>query len=228
MSIVKDFAEIYLKEITYEKTRINPTRTYIVFLFSACSASNPENAVKSYLSAYKNFNQEKMDKFLLETGDRAEGTTNDDDKDDEYYKPFEEYIASNASKLSYDIIKSEVDGAKAVVTVDFKYVDGSDLFEAVMDAYMQKMFDFMASSAELPDGAIAAMLSDLMKEEMKKTPEVFEEATLQIECVRKDRTWYIEELSDEVANVLSSGLSAAMEDIGNNLEALDIDSDTAE
>lgn len=202
----------------------------MILSFSACGTAKPEDTVKSYLSAAKKFDTEEMTKYVLETNSATDETTTvadedeDEGEDDAFLDFFEAYMKDNASKLTYKTSNSEVDGENAVVTVEIKYVDGSALIKAVMGVYMQQMFASAFSNEKTSDEKTNAMMSEIMKEEMNKTAETFKEVALKINCVLKNKTWYIEEVSDELSNVLSSGFFNTMTEIGDGFSGFESDS----
>lgn len=90
-----------------------------------------------------------------------------------------------------------------------------------MGEYMQLVFTSAFSDEEMTDAEMDAAMFTIMKDEMSKTTETFKDAALQINCVLQDKVWYIEDVSDEMADVLSSGLFGTMEDIGDSFSGFD-------
>lgn len=182
--------------------------------FSACRVAKPEDTIDSYLAAYKVFDTEKMDSYVLVPDNATDETMAEDD--DAYINFFVDYIKENANKMTYRITNSEMSGSNAVVTVEFKYVDGSPLMRSVMGVFMQRMFAEAFSGKESSDEDVEGMLTELLHQEIGKTIEIYKEVTLQIDCVLQDKTWHIATESDALQDVLTSGVFFTMQDMGES------------
>src|SRR5699024_2501075 len=122
---------------------------------------------------------------------------------------FLDYIKSNAKKITYEIKESKIDGDNATVAVDFKYVNGGPLLKATFGEYMKEAFASAFTGKELTDEENSEIFISAMEAQSEKMEETFTEKTLNIECVKIEDNWYIDDPSDELLDVIMSGILSA-------------------
>ena len=194
-----------------------------IALLAGCSGAKPESTVEAFFAAGQKFDPEAMAATILSTNEQEVAETEElllDDTNDYLV----EYFKANAEKMTYEVTKSEVDGDKAVVTVNAKYVDGAPMMKATVGSVFTKMFPLAFSGTELTEEETNQMFVDTMKEQAEIVPETFTETTLKIDLVKEDNEWYITEVTDEMMDVVMSGfmsLSTELDSAFGESESMD-------
>ncbi len=127
-----------------------------------------------------------------------------------------DYLKTNAGKMTYKVTGSEIDGDKAVVTVDCKYVNGGPLLKATIGEAFSKMMGLAFSGIEMTEEENNQIFMSIMKEQAKLIGETFKEATIKINCIKEQDTWYIAETNDELLDVVMSGFMTAGKEIADS------------
>jgi len=190
----------------------------MVMLFSlvGCGPAKPEDTVEKYLTAAQKFDVEAMATNIAPSNTEDIDETTDITKEqeqDDYTKYFLDYLKTNAGKMTYKITGSEVNGDKAVVTVDCKYVDGGSLLKATIGEAFSKMLGLAFTDIEMTDEETSQMFVSIMKEQSKKIGETFSETTVKVDCVKMEGQWYIAEINDELHDVVMSGFVSAGKEV---------------
>lgn len=192
-------------------------------LLAGCSGTKPESTVEAFFTAGQKLDAEAMTATILSTNEEEVKETEELLLDDsnEYLV---EYFKTNAEKMTYEVTGSEVDGDKAVVTMNAKYVDGAPLIKATISSAFMKMLPLAFSGTEMTEEETNQMFADTMKEQAEIVSETFKEATLKIDLVKQDNEWYITEITDEMMDVVMSGfmsLSTELEGAFEETEPVD-------
>lgn len=176
-------------------------------LFACGSKPKPEASVVQFLSAAQKLDIQAMSATIDPSSTDALNKTKDliTEEEDDYSKFFLEYLKSNASKLTYSISGSEVNGDKAVVTVNAKYVNGAPLMKATFGEVLMKVMGMAFAGIEPTEDETNQMFTTVMEEQSKIIGETFKESTIKVDCVNKDGKWYICQISDELLDVVMSG-----------------------
>ena len=202
-------------------------RKYLCCLFSvllmiglvACqSAPKPEDTVKGYFEAGKNFDTAKMSSFVnpknVSSGSSSSGTSSDSGEA-ELEKYCMDYLKGNAKKITYRIKGSDVKDSTATITVDCKYVDGSPILRDAVSDYMVKAFGEAFSGTQSSSNS-SKEIAQIMTDKMKTTKETFTTKTIKINCVKIDKKWYIDKINDDLSDVFLSGFVSAGKEISKS------------
>lgn len=181
-----------------------------------CSKVKPEEVVSTYFDAYQKQDVETMDTVVIASSTQETVETNEAEDDTEYVEYFEDYLKTNAEKMTYKVIDSEVDEDKAVVTVDCRYVNGGPLLKATISEVFQKMIGMAFAGIEMSEEETNQMFLSTMKEQSKTIGETYKETTIKIDCVKQDGKWFIAEVSDEMSDILTSGFTS----VGKELDSI--------
>lgn len=206
------------------KTKISIISILICLLIAitGCSGGDkPDKTVSEFIEGMKKFDLELMaSKINPEDRKDVDEMTNLSEEGDLMEKYFLDYIKSNAKKINYKINDSKIDGDKAVVSVDFKYVDGGPLFRATFAEYMKEMFAlaFTDMNREITQEEYNEAFVSAMEEQSKVIEESFTEKTLEINCIKVDDKWYINEPSDEILDVAMSNLISVGEELNESFD----------
>lgn len=204
----------------------------VLILTIGCSAGEkPDKVVSEFVEGMKEFDFEKMSSKINpdNVGDIDEILGIYDNEEGSLENHFMEYIKENARKITYTINESKIDGKDAEVNVSFKYVDGGPLFKSTFREYMKELFVVVFShiNEEVSDEQYTDVFIKAMEEQKELIEESFVEKNLDIECIKIQDNWYIDELDDDILDVLMSNMISAMEEIGeeDSFEELDEDED---
>lgn len=187
-----------------------------------CSAQDkPEDTVAEYIEGMKAFDIELM-ASKVNPEERGDLEDFSDLKDDEesLEKFFLDYIEENAKKITYSINDSTIDADKALVNVDFKYVDGGPLFKATFGEYMANMFElaFTDTEKEITEEEYSAAFMTAMENQSQVIEETFTEKNLDINCIKIDDKWYIDEISDELLDVAMTNMISVGGELNQSFE----------
>jgi len=192
-------------------------------LLAGCSGAKPESTVEEFFTAGQQLDTEAMAATILSSNEEEVTETEEliTDDSNEYLV---EYFKANAEKMTYEVTGSEVDGDKAVVTINAKYVDGAPLIKATISSAFMKMLPLAFSGTEMTEEETNQMFADTMKEQAEIVSETFKESILKIDLVKQDNEWYITEITDEMMDVVMSGfmsLSTELEGAFEETEPVD-------
>jgi hypothetical protein len=177
--------------------------------------SKPETAVDKFFNAVKTYDSEAMTNTLAPSATDGLGSASEylEVTSDPVAAPFLDYLKGNAAKITYDITETKIDGDKATVTVKCKYVDGSQLFGKIIEELFTELLTAAFSGQELTEEQMTQIGVDLLNKNLTTTTETFTEKTIDIDCVNVDGTWFVNTVSDEMADVVSSNLFTATKDL---------------
>lgn len=190
----------------------------VVIFLVGCSAGKPESTVSTFIDAGKKFDLVKMAETVnpsnaSDKGKIADLTNEGKDSENQYQKYFLDYFKENAAKITYKIKGSKIEGEKASVTVDFKYVNGGPLLKGTIGEVFTKAISIAFSGVEMNDEEMGQMFVSAMNNQKQSIKESFVEKTIDIKLVQVDKKWYIDEPSDELLDVFTSNFIS----VGNEL-----------
>lgn len=194
----------------------------ILIVISGCSASEkPESIVSEFIGGMKGFDLELMASKInpADSNGKEDISNLFEDDEDQFQRYFLDYLKSNAKKIDYKIKETKINEDKAVVSVDFKYVDGGQLFKATFAEYIEEVFSVAFSDDEMTDEENSELFLTVMKEQSELIEESFVEKMIDIECIKVDKQWYIDKPSEELLDVVMSNILSVgqeLEDVFNS------------
>lgn len=192
----------------------------LILIVSGCSPAKPENTVKDFMESMKNFNLEEMaSKVNPSNTEGKEYVENLTEEGDEFQNYFMDYLKGNAKEITYTVKEAKLDGDKATVDVDVKYVDGKPLFTVVIADYFQKAMSVAFSGVEITDEEASNIFLASMKTQQENIEKTFSEKTITVNCIKIDDIWYIDNLSDELLDVATSNIFSAADEMNNSLNS---------
>lgn len=195
-------------------------------LLAGCSGAKPESTVDEFFTAGQKLDTEAMAAAVLSTNEE-EVTDPEELLTDDSNEYLLEYFKTNAERMTYEVTESEVDGDKAVVTVNAKYVDGAPLIQATISSAFMKMLPLAFSGTEMTEEQTNQVFADTMKEQEEIVSETFKEATLKIDLVKEDNEWYITEITDEMMDVVMSGFMSLRTELEGAFEETETQDETS-
>lgn len=187
---------------------------------SGCATEKPEGTVNRFFNAGKQFDFEKM-KAEVDPSDTSNNETFDksfNGEDNQYQKYFLDYLKSNATKIEYVIKESKVEGDKAVVVVNAKYVNGGPLVKETIGEVFKQALTNAFSGVEMTEEATQKLFVDTLTAKLKSDEPVLIEKTLSINCIQIDKKWYIAEISDNILDVLTSNFVSTGKEIQDSFD----------
>lgn len=184
----------------------------LVFAVTGCGTKlEPKDAIKSFFDGVITFDSAAVTKALAPAAADNLGSASDYLKatEDPMAKPFVDYLKENATKITYEVTGTKINGDAATVTVKCKYVDGTELFGKIIKELYAKAVASALSGKKLSDKELTQMGVDLFKSESGTVQQTFTEKTIDIPCVKVDGTWYVKEVNDQLVDVVSSNLFTA-------------------
>ena len=189
----------------------------MVFSLAACGGPKPEDTVKSFCESMKAFDFEGMNAVLADKLSEDEVIN---EEIEEELPGLIDYMKSCSSLMTYTVGKAGVNGDTAVVPVEFKFRDTTEVVKAAMQKMFTMLFKMMFSGegSEMTEEEEAKLLSELF---METAPTELPETTASVNfnLQKVDKEWKVTEMTDDMVNVLTCNMVKAME----NLEESDFD-----
>lgn len=198
-------------------------------VISGCSVgSKPDKTVTEFIEAVKVFDSNRIASSINPSNttnkDKVTDISNSDD--DKYKKYFLDYIKSNAAKITYKIKGTKIENDSAIVTVDFKYIDGGPLFKATLADFFTKAMQEAFSGVQMTDEDSSNLFITSMQKQRETIPEAFIEKTVDIKCVKVDNKWYVDEPSDELLDVILSNINSIAKQFNQTNTSTNMNSNT--
>lgn len=177
--------------------------------------STPESTVSAYCNAIRLTDSEAMIACYVE----GYGASAIEEDTDEYTKAFYDYIAGLNKEIKYEIVDSSTDGDKAIVSVRFEYKDASNVFKEVLLEYTKEMLS-KAFSLETPsEEEMEELLISILNNKIETIIPNDISDTINIECRKVDKKWYISSLTPQMTNVATANMYRAFEEIAESLNS---------
>lgn len=175
-------------------------------------ADSAQGAVEGFLEASKEVDFDKMANY-----------TTDDAWDDQVEEmmtidAWKNFLDITAPKMTYEIKNVAEDGAQTVVTVQIKYVDGTEAYTAAMNEYFTQAIAMMSEDEEIDEQAIVDLLDEILKEKAKDMEEKYSEKTIDFICENGD-DYRINNVDAEFAAVVTANLTAIADSLGEDVIA---------
>lgn len=199
----------------------------ILIVIVGCSTQNkPETIVSEFIEGMKKFDAEAMALKVnpKDVSGKEQVSSLVEDEDDPFQKYFLDYIKSNAKKIKYEIKEVNIDGDRALVGVNFTYVDGGPLFKTTFSEYIKEAFSMAFSGNELTDEENSHIFITIMEEQSKLIEEGYTEKLIKVKCIKLEDKWYIDDPSNELIDVAMSNILSVgqeMDDVFNSDESYD-------
>lgn len=173
----------------------------LIISLVGCSSPKPEDTVDTFLTNAQSLDLEKMSESMNpDSEDSLDKIGNDES--DKTTDCLMDYFRENSSKMTYEIKNSEVDGDTAVVTVNFKYIDGTGALKDALSKLFEEAFYQAFSEDEMSDEEMEDLLVKAINDYDPEDGDTFDTKTVEINCIKKDNKWYIDEISDDLLDVI--------------------------
>ena len=181
----------------------------VVLLLIGCGSktATPEATVSGFMDATKAFNFVKMIDYVHVDSEKSDELVDELEESfdtDEMELELFNYFKDNAKKIEYSIDNIVEDDDRATVSVTADYVDGSVLMGAVFEEYMGKIFELAFSGKEPSEEEISELLGTIMNEKIKEIEVEFITSTFEVELIKVNNKWLIDDVSNDLLNVMMS------------------------
>ncbi len=191
-----------------------------ILIITGCSnAPKPETTVEGFLEASKELDVIKMAEFVekSEIEDQEIFDEFEEIEEDSLEAYFLDYLRENASKMTYDISGSTVEGDKATVNVDVMYVDGGPVMKATIVEVFTKVFSGAFAGIEYSEEETNQIFISELNNQRDKITETFVEKSIRIDCILIDDKWYITNLDKEILDIVLSNFVSVSEELDESL-----------
>lgn len=189
--------------------KLIPCLLLIALVFTGCSSAKPEDPVKGFFEAAKTFDFDEAKTFV--NPDNVSDTDSTLSVSDEDTAFLMDFLKSNNQKIEYTIESAEKADDTGTVTVKCKYVDVSPFLSDYMsELFKQALANF---GTEMTDEQYNKTATDLLAS--KDYSENTKENTFTISCIKKDKTWYIDKVDNNLGNAVLSNMISSGENLAN-------------
>lgn len=186
----------------------------ILLSLSACAVNaKPDTVVDSFCKAMQKLDFDGMS-ACTKAGVNAIEFPSDDS--DVFTNQIIDYLSSAASKMTYSIEKSEIDGDIATVTVKYNYVDATPILSASLSEYFQQAFAMALSGAS--EDAMAQIFNTIFTEKIKSVSNGTSEVIVDYQCKKTEDGWRITNAPDDALNVITCNIYSTFDSMKSSFE----------
>lgn len=192
-------------------------------LFLTGCGKKPDDTVEKYCNAMKDFDLETM-ASCMENSDDIEDMSFD--TGDDTSAVLLDYLKGEAKDIKHKILKSDVNGDKATVSVAFKYNDQSTILKTTMGNYIQQGIAQAFSGQEIDtDELFKKCLDDAINAESKKKTA---EMTVDFSCVMIDKDWKIAEVEEKAGDAMFGNAITVFKEMADSFNSADTSTNTTD
>ena len=176
-------------------------------ILSACGgeSASPTDVANDFLTALQESDEETVNRLYVNDEIEWELELTDEDDLDELERELAESLAEKIVAFEFELSNEVIDGNSATVDVKITAYNLSEMLENWMEAYMESAFEIAmegASEEEIED------LGMVYLEEAFRNVEKDFVATVQLDLVRVDGEWLIDEIDEygDLVDAISGGL----------------------
>lgn len=185
----------------------------LVFLAACGKTSSPEKTVEAYCKALKASDAKSMAKFV--GGDSKDAR----DPYEGFPDSVRKILKANLEQMKYELGSAKTQGDTMLVSVKFEYKSAENIFRATVQEFLKRK---IAGTLEFDEGqSLENYLSKIFEEQEKQLESKDEKLTVDFQCTKTSKGWYISSIDDEINNIIFSGFN----EVENEINALfEIDS----
>lgn len=186
-----------------------------------CSGSKPDTVVTTFCGAIQAFDFEKAATCMENGSEDLEDPYDDGEMEEDLSsEQVMTYLKECASKMTYKIGESKVDGERAAVPVSFTYVDAGPVITSALGEYITQAFALAFSGAD--DAQMEELFSNIFMEKAESMETGTASADVTFNCVKVNGDWKIAAFTDGaeevITNILTSNIASAFEGFGEAFE----------
>lgn len=161
----------------------------------------PEAPVNGFCTAMKEFDLKAMNDYLAVEDGTIDALL---ENTDETYERIIEMIEKYSKEMTYTITDTQKDGESATVSVEFEYVDISEIVNEAMRVYVQEMIS--SQSTDLSEEEMMERFMEIVEETSERAELEKLTATADFACVKTEEGWKIDQVPQEALTVLTGNL----------------------
>lgn len=174
---------------------------FLLFIVS-CNKDGPEEMLDNFTVAMQEFDLEKV--FSYVNPDKVNSENKDNlNIENQIEKSFLSYLKNNAKNITYEIKDVKKDKDIVTAKVYFKYIDGTKIIRKTLNEYFEYINENF-SDGNISEEENSKILNDILNKKIKEIEPLYVDAIIDIECIKKDGNWYIDNPSDELFDVMMS------------------------
>lgn len=185
---------------------------------------NEEAEVRERLTGFledmKDFNLDGMGSMVKGGEEDAEFNL-EDLENDQVSQAFMAYFKESSKKIDYKIGDIDLDKDKARVDVDFKYIDGENLFKYTLADLMEEAFSMALIDGDLADEKMSQAALEILEENKKNLEEEFMDRSLKLNLVKLDGQWFLEEIDEGILDVLTCNFNSVLNQLDDGIGDLE-------
>ena len=197
----------------------------LISLVGCGSASKPETTVGEFCEALKTLDMETASSCFTSgnSGLKNPYAEENTEKQNIFTEQTVAYFTNCVNEMTYTVGEPAIEGDKAVVPVTFTYVDVSPVVSAALEEYLPQAF--MLSFSSVDDSVVKDLFDTIFAEKIESVATETVTATVEFACVKQEKEWKLQGLSDtarnEINNILSCNI-AKDSDLDSSMKALGI------
>lgn len=196
----------------------------LVFSLVGCWASDPKNTVEDFIEMGKDFNLVTLKEYInpfLDKQDEIEKWCQYFETIDFYYQlNIYNYLKENAAKITYEIKSVVKEKERAVVTVDFNYVNGITILAESHQEIIEEMEAAILYGKGMNIGEIDSLFTNILEKYQMITLDSFRDKSVDLKLVKIDKQWYLDEISADLLDVFVSNLATSTIEVGTIVNLL--------
>ncbi len=184
----------------------------IIATFTGCGGSTPENTIADYFTAAQQIDVEKMSATIVPSNKEAIKNTKALSKAataDPYYEYIQTATKEKPVKTTWKIVESKIEGDKATVKVECNYVDMTEIVSPVLLEVLSTLLESNMNGIEVTESGKDKIFISAFEKQIEEMKENYQTATLEIECIKQDKLWYIGEIDKDTFEVIMKGLASS-------------------
>ncbi len=191
-----------------------------LFACGGSKSAGPEDTVVKLCEAMKNFDMDGMDACIKGSEGSAALLGGIEGVESELLGRMKDL----AKDIEYSIGEAKVDGSSAVVPVRFEFTDSTNSIAAVMDEYIDRLWDYLMSGSsdeDLTEEGAMEFFSQAIADKWDTVEN--ERMTLDTEftLVKENKKWLVSEMSEDLGTVITANMAAAIDNFVGETEGFE-------
>lgn len=180
------------------------------------STNEAEETVQSFCQTLSNGEFEKLGVYF----ENPELIVNDAFSEDANGQAvtLQNYLTDNAKKIEHTITDSAIDkdNGTATVTVDFKYVDGSNVIIDTFTTFISESMNQTYNNTQISEQDSEQLFNDIFTEKITNTEVTYSNATIVLNLVKTEDGYLISNPDPALLDVMYSNLISALNTLGES------------
>ena len=183
----------------------------------ACGAvpAKPEDTVIAFSEGMKAYDFEKMQSCLASSEEDLQSELFNGEDQNDLTAKFLTKMKAWAKDMTYEIVSTETDGAKATVEVKYSYKDTTAIVQEFFTEYVTRALALALSGAT--EEEVSELAEQILADKMDTVEPGGTECNIVYALTKKDNKWLIDELPEDVLRVMTADFMIALEEVAATL-----------